>query len=43
MIEVTKYSDFEGNVGKTMKIIAKLSKAIWQHFTAFIDSHPYMN
>ncbi len=43
MIEISKYSDFEGNVGKTVKIIGKLSKVIWQHLTAFIDSHPYMN
>ncbi|MFX1435654.1 MAG: hypothetical protein ACFFAA_00395 [Promethearchaeota archaeon] len=43
MIEISKYSDFEGNVGKNVSIIGKLSKVIWQHLTAFIDSHPYMN
>ncbi|MFX0039176.1 MAG: hypothetical protein ACFFCY_06570 [Promethearchaeota archaeon] len=43
MIEISKYSDFEGNVGKAVSIIGKLSNVIWQHLTAFIDSHPYMN
>ncbi len=43
MINVTKYADFEGNVGKPVTIIGKLSKVIWQHLTAFFDSHPYLN
>ncbi len=43
MITITKYSNFEGNVGKTVKIIGILAKEIWQHLTVFIDSHPYMN
>ncbi|MFW9973299.1 MAG: hypothetical protein ACFFDF_24155 [Candidatus Odinarchaeota archaeon] len=43
MIKISKYSDFEGNLGKTVTIIGKLSKVIWQHLTVFIDSLPYMN
>jgi hypothetical protein len=43
MINITKYSDFEGNIGKSVKITGKISKVIWQHLTAFFDSHPYMN
>ncbi|MFW9970295.1 MAG: hypothetical protein ACFFDF_08855 [Candidatus Odinarchaeota archaeon] len=42
MMSITKYSDFEGNVGKIVKIIGKIAKEIWQHLTTFIDSHPYM-
>ena len=43
MNTVTKYSDFEGNVEKTVKVIGKLAKEIWQHLTQFVDSHPYLN
>jgi hypothetical protein len=43
MIIIRKYSDFEGNVGKTVKIIGKIAKEIWQHITAFFDYYPYMN
>ncbi len=43
MINITKYADFKGNIGKTVKIAGKIAEEIWQHLTAFIDSHPYMN
>ena len=43
MINITKYPDFAGNVGKNVKIIGKIAKEIWQHLTTFIDSHPYLN
>ncbi|MFW9818379.1 MAG: hypothetical protein ACFFE5_02120 [Candidatus Thorarchaeota archaeon] len=43
MISISKYSDFEGNVEKTVRIIGKLSKVIWQHLTTFFDTHPFMN
>ncbi len=43
MINITKYSDFEGNVEEAVKIIGKIAKEIWQHLTTFIDSYPYMN
>jgi len=43
MINITKYPDFEGNVGKIVRIIGKISKVIWQHLTVFIDTHPYMS
>ena len=43
MNTIIKYSDFEGNVEHTVKIIGKLAKAIWQHLTQFVDSHPFLN
>ncbi|MFX1308274.1 MAG: hypothetical protein ACFE8C_01110 [Promethearchaeota archaeon] len=43
MINITKYSDFEGNVGEKVKLIGKIAKEIWQHLTTFLDSHPFMN
>ncbi|MFX1390748.1 MAG: hypothetical protein ACFE9Z_11845 [Promethearchaeota archaeon] len=42
MIEITKYSDFEHNIGKIVKIIGKTTKEIWQHFTILVETHPYM-
>jgi len=43
MVIITKYEDFERNIGEKVKIIGKLAKEIWQHLTTFIDSHPFMN
>ena len=43
MVSITKYADFERNIGEKVKIIGKLAKEIWQHLTTFIDSHPFMN
>jgi len=43
MIIITKYSDFEGNLEKTVKITGNLAREIWQHLTQFFDSYPYMN
>ena len=43
MNTITKYADFEGNVEKTVKIIGTIAKAIWQHLTQFVHSHPYLN
>ncbi|UCC19207.1 MAG: hypothetical protein JSV62_14060 [Promethearchaeota archaeon] len=43
MIDILKYSDFEGNVGKIVRIIGKISEVIWQHLTTFIDTHPFMS
>ncbi len=43
MINIAKYSDFEGNVGEKIKIIGKIAKEIWQHLTTLVDSHPFMN
>ncbi|MFX1419736.1 MAG: hypothetical protein ACFE9N_12515 [Promethearchaeota archaeon] len=43
MIDVVKYADFEGNVGKIVRIRGKISEIIWQHLTIFIDTHPYMS
>ena len=43
MDNLTKYSDFKHNVEKKIKIVGKIAKAIWQHLTAYIDSHPCMN
>ena len=43
MISITKYSDFQNNVGKRVKIIGKIAKEIWQHLTTFVDSYPFMN
>jgi len=39
---ITKYADFERNIGENVKIFGKLAKEIWQHLTKFIDSHPFM-
>jgi len=39
---ITKYADFESNIGKSVKIFGKLAKEIWQHLTTFIDSHPFI-
>ena len=43
MINIAKYSDFEGNVDEKVKIIGKVAQEIWQHLTIFSDSHPFMN
>ena len=43
MINITKYSDFEGNVGEKVRIVGKIAKEIWQHLTTLVDSHPFMN
>lgn len=43
MITITKYSDFQNNLGKIVKIIGKIAKEIWQHLTTLVDSHPFMN
>jgi hypothetical protein len=43
MINITKYSDFEGNIDKNVRMTGKIAEEIWQHLTAFFDSHPYMN
>jgi len=43
MKTISKYSDFEGNVGEIVKIIGKIAKEIWQHLTTLVDSHPFMN
>ncbi len=43
MKTVTNYSNFEGNVGNTVKIIGKIAREIWQHLTTLVDSHPFMN
>jgi hypothetical protein len=43
MINITKYDDFSGNLGKSVKIIGHISKVMWQHLTVFFDTHPYMN
>ena len=43
MINITKYSDFEGNVGEKVILIGKIAKEIWQHLTTFFDSQPFMN
>ncbi|MFW9827436.1 MAG: hypothetical protein ACFFEY_07595 [Candidatus Thorarchaeota archaeon] len=43
MNEITKYADFEVNIGKTVKIIGTIAKEIWQHFTILVDTYPYMN
>lgn len=43
MVDIAKYSDFEGNVGEIVNIVGKIAKEIWQHLTAFFDTFPYMN
>ncbi len=43
MINIAKYSDFEGFAGEIVNIIGKIAKEIWQHLTVFFDSHPYLN
>ncbi|MFX1501036.1 MAG: hypothetical protein ACFFDH_08750 [Promethearchaeota archaeon] len=40
---ISKYADFEGNVGNTVKIIGNIAMEIWQHLTTLVDSHPFMN
>ncbi|MHA2006084.1 MAG: hypothetical protein ACXABO_01120 [Promethearchaeota archaeon] len=42
MNTIIKYSDFEANVGKNVKIVGKIANEIWQHITTILDSHPYM-
>jgi len=33
----------ENNVGNIVKVKGRISKVIWQHMTALINSHPHMN
>jgi hypothetical protein len=40
---VSSYSDFEGKVGKTIKVSGTLTEEIWQHFTILVETHPFMN
>jgi len=43
METVSNYFDLENNLGKKVKIIGEIGKAIWQHLTTYFDSHPFMN
>jgi hypothetical protein len=43
MDTVSNYFDLENNLDKKVKIVGEIGKAIWQHLTTYIDSHPYMN
>ena len=43
MDTVTNYFDLINNLKKKVKIIGEIGKAIWQHLTTYIDSHPFMN
>jgi len=43
METVSNYFDLENNLGKKVKIVGEIGKAIWQHLTTYYDSHPFMN
>ena len=43
MNTISKYSDLEENLGKKVVIVGEIAKAIWQHLTKYVDSHPFMN
>ena len=39
----SKRTYLENNVGNIVKVKGRISKVIWQHMTAFINSHSHMN
>ncbi len=43
MDTVSNYFDLTNNLGKKVKIVGEIGKAIRQHLTTYIDSHPFMN
>lgn len=43
MYAITNYFDLTNNIGKKVKIVGEMGKAIWQHLTTYIESHPFMN
>lgn len=43
MDTVSNYSDLEKNLGKKVVIIGEITKAIWQHLTTYVDTHPFMS
>ncbi|MHA2035378.1 MAG: hypothetical protein ACW972_02590 [Promethearchaeota archaeon] len=43
MDTILNYFELTTNLGKKVKIVGEIGKAIWQHLTAYYDSHPYMN
>jgi hypothetical protein len=40
---ISNYFDLTNHLGKTVKIVGEIGKAIWQHLTTYFDSHPFMN
>ena len=42
MANFIEYSDFQNNLGKTVKIKGKVAENIWQHITTIINSHDNM-
>ena len=43
MKSISNYSDLEDNLEQTVLIAGEIAKAIWQHLTTIVDSHPFMN
>jgi hypothetical protein len=43
MDTVSNYFDLTNNIEKKVKIVGEMGKAIWQHLTTYIESHPFMN
>ncbi len=43
MNTISKYSDLENNLEKKVSITGEIAKAIWQHLTTYVDSHPFMH
>ena len=39
---ITNYFDLTDHIGKKVKITGKKAKAIWQHLTKLVDTHPFM-
>ncbi len=38
-----KFADFKNSIGKKVKFSGKIAKALWQHLTTCVETHPIMN
>ena len=43
MDTISNYFDLTTHIGKRVKIVGEIGKAIWQHLTTYADTHPFMN
>ena len=43
MNTISNYSDLVDNLEQNVAIVGEIAKAIWQHLTTYVDSHPFMN
>ena len=42
MNTISNYSELVDNLEQKVMIVGEIAKAIWQHLTTIVDSHPFM-